>query len=308
VSALSGYLRPVAGVPDPTVVVLQVSDRTLGVGNSRGLEAVGPFETVELYGGQVDCVVRFQVWGVDPAAADAATTQLQGRLLAARADLFHAGFLTFEGVAGTLPLTDRDAWSRTADYHALVEYHLAPAPGAGSLITAIPVDAEQEVAGFPGAERFVVNGDTVRWDPGMAAALVVRGPRNVDQLAVAAFLPTPQPSGAVRILRTHDGATGTPTDYPSLPALLAAAADPHAPERHGRFSYPSVPDFVTALHVAGSLLLGDPEHPDGYLVGQLALDPPVRLTAATDRLEISLQTSPLDRPGVVYLRPARAAG
>ena len=109
VAALSGYLRPVAGMPDPTVVVLQVGDRTLGLGNSRGLEAIGPFDAAELFGGRIDCVVRFQVWGADVAAADTAMTELQGRLLGARASLFHAGFLTFDGVAGALPAGERDA-------------------------------------------------------------------------------------------------------------------------------------------------------------------------------------------------------
>lgn len=309
VAALSGYLRPVAGMPDPTVVVLQVGDRTLGLGNSRGLEAIGAFDAAELFGGRIDCVVRFQVWGTDVAAADTAMTELQGRLLGARASLFHAGFLTLDGVAGALPACERDAWSRTADYHALVEYHLAAAPSAGSLIAAIPVDAEQEVAGSLVSELATVTGDTVRWDPGSAPALVVRGRRSVEQLGVTAFLPVPQPSGAVRIQCTHDGATGMPTDYPTLPALLAAVADPVAPERNGRYSFPSLAAFVATFDVAGSLLLADPDHPDhtdDYVVGQLPLEPPIRLTAATDRLEISLQTSPLDNPGVVYLRPARA--
>src|SRR5262249_28029586 len=187
-----------------------------------------------LYGGQVDCVVRFQVWGADPAAADTEMTTLQGRLLGARADLFAVGFLQFDGVAGTLPVADRGAWSRTADYHALFEYHLAPTSSADSLIAAIPVDAEQEVDGSLVDERTTIADDMVRWDQGSAPALVLRGRRSVDDLAIAAFLPAPQPSGEVRLVRTNDDATTPPTDYLSLSAWLAAVNDPVTPERNGQ--------------------------------------------------------------------------
>ena len=311
VSTLSGYLTPVADLPAPTVVVLQVADRTLGLGNSRGLEVIGPFAAAELYGGQIDCVVRFQVWGASPDAADNEMTALQGHLLGARAALFDAGFLRFEGVAGTLPVADRGAWSRTADYHALVEYHLTPTSNADSLIAAVAVDAEQEIGGSLAGERTTVTGDTIRWDQNVAPALVVRGQRSVDGLALAAFLPAPQPSGGVRITRTTHGATSAPTDYPTLAAFLAAVGDPTAPERNGRFSFPSLAAFVAAFDNVGGLLLGDWDedgNPDGYVVGQLALDPPIPLPEAADEIQISLQSPPFDHTGVVYLRAARALG
>lgn len=41
--ALAEFLTPVADLPAPTVTVLQVSDRSLGIGKSRGLPAVGAF-------------------------------------------------------------------------------------------------------------------------------------------------------------------------------------------------------------------------------------------------------------------------
>jgi hypothetical protein len=311
VSTLTAYLSPVVGLPPPTVVVLQVSDRTLGLGNSRGLESVGAFAAVELFGGQVDCVVRFQVWGADPAGANTEMTALQGRLLGARAELFDAGFLQFDGVAGTLPVADRDAFSRTADYHALVEYHLAPTSTADSLVAAIPIEADQDLAGLLAGERTTVTDDLVRWDQNSTPALVLRGRRSVDALAVAAFLPSPQPSGEVRIVRTSDDATTAPTDYLTLAAFLQAASDPVTPERNGRYSFPSVAAFIVAFHLEGDLLLGDWDqdgNPDGYVVGQLALDPPIPLAAASDRVEISPQTAPLDHVGVVYLRAARALG
>lgn len=92
VSTLSGRLVPVAGLPTPNVAVLRVSDRTLGVGNSRGLEEAGPFSAVELHGGRIEGVVQFQVWGTDSVAANSEMTALQDLLLTARADLWGAGF------------------------------------------------------------------------------------------------------------------------------------------------------------------------------------------------------------------------
>ncbi len=311
VGALSGYLDPVTGLPDPSAVVLQVRGRALGLGNLRGLDAVGPFSAVELRGGQIDCVVRFQVWGADPAAADVRMTALQGGILGAGADLWGAGILQLDGVAGELAVADRGAWSRTADYHVLFEYHLAPTSDAESLIAAVPVAADQEVAGSLVEERTTVTGDSVRWDQAGAAPLVLRGRRSVEHLSIAAFLPAPTPTGGVRLLRTSDDATGTPTGYPTLAAFLAAVADPVSAQRHGVWSSVSLADFVAAFDAADDLLLGDWDGdgvPDEYQVGQLSLDPPIPLPSARDRLEISLETSPLDHMAVVYLRASRALG
>src|SRR5262245_20352884 len=206
--ALAEFLTPVDNLPVPTVSVLQVSDRTLGIGNSRGLQTVGAFSTVELYGGRIDCVVRFKVFGAGADGADTEMTALQGRLFGRRAELWDAGFLQLDGVAGTLPVADGDAWSRTADYQALVEYHLAPVSSADSLIVSIPIEADQQMDGSVVGETTTVTDDAVRWDQLTAPALVIRGRRAVERLAVAAFLPAPPPSGAVQLVRTYDGAAG----------------------------------------------------------------------------------------------------
>jgi hypothetical protein len=307
---LAGYLTPspANGIPPATVSVLQISDRTLGIGNSRGLQAVGPFSTVELYGGRIDCVVRFRVWAADSDGADTAMTALQGRLFSSRAELWNAGFLQFDGVAGTLAASDGAAWSRTADYHALVEYHLAPVSQAQSLIAAIPIRADHN--GSIG-ETTTVTDDMVRWDQESAPGLVVRGPAAIANLALAAFLPTPAPGNAVELLRTNDAATGAPRDFPSIVEFLVALNDPVTPERHARVVFASLADFLDVFEDSGEMELGDwnqDGNADHYTVGLLSFDAPISLPDAVDRLQVALPATPLDHVGVVYLRASGTLG
>jgi hypothetical protein len=255
-------------------------------------------------------VVRFQLWGSAPGAADAAMTGLQGRLLAASRDLWDVGVRALDGVAGTSAAEARGAWARTADYQVLFEYHLAPAADAGSLIAAIPVAADQEVAGSTVRETTTVTGDGVRWDQLSAPALVVRGACVVNRLAVASFLGagTP-PTGAVRVLRTNDDATGPPAAFATLPAFLQAMADPVAARRGGLLTFASLANFVAAAAPNDALLLGDWDGdnvPDDYRVGDIVMEPPLTLPTGRDRLEISVETAPLDHVAVVYLRATRA--
>lgn len=314
IDAFGPYLSPVANLPDPTVVVLQVGDRTLGVGNVRGLDTAGTWPVVELRGGQLAAVVRFQVWGAAPAAVDTAMTELQGRLLAAGPDLWDVGVLAIDGIAGTLAAQEREAWARTADYQVLFEYHLAPVSAAESLIAAVPIAADQEVLGSTVRETTTVTGDAVRWDEQDAPALSLRGARTVDRLVVAAYLPaaTPAPTGRVRVLRTADGATGPPTEFAAVAEFLAAMADPAAARAGGVLSFGSVADFVAAFAAAADgLLLGDWDADgalDDHRLGVLTLDPPLVLPASTDRMEISLETTPFDHVAVVHLRANQSLG
>jgi hypothetical protein len=313
VAGLAGYLDPPgAGLPAPSVAVVQVSDRTVGLGHLRGTDRAGPFAAIELRGGRIDAVVRFRVFGADPGATDDAMLALQGRLLGARDDLWDAGFLTMQGTAGSLAAQEQGAWARTADYTVLFEYELAPTAGAESLIATIPIRADQEVAGSLAGETTTVTDAITRWDDIDAPVLVLRGMQTVDAFASAAYVPGVAPTGAVRLRRTHDGASGAPNSYPTLAAFLAAVSDPTAPERHGEVEFATVSDFLAAFDPStNSLLLGDWDvdgSPDEYGVGVLALDPPVRLRTARDRLELSLETSPLDAVAVVYVRAASTIG
>jgi hypothetical protein len=66
--------------------------------------------------------------------------------------------------------------------------------------------------------------------------------------------------------------------------------------------------MVACVPAGDPFPLGDWDNyniPDAYQSLELTLDPPVRLAAATDRLEISPGVSPLNQVGVVYLRALR---
>lgn len=311
-SALQIFLPPAQdGLPAPGVIIVNISDRNLGMGNFRGLETRGIFPAVELKGGHAEALVRFQLFSATPEEVNSLTLTLQGLLMAARADLWDAGFLEMSGVAGTLATqqVSDGPWTRTADYQLLFEYHLAPTAGAESLIARIPIAADQEVFNSLARETTVVSDEMVRWDQLSAAVLTVRGTTRIASLSTLVYFEAALAGGAVTLLRTHDGASGAPTSYPTLGDFLNAVASTTTPERHGSFSFASLSDFLLACSAAGDPFpLGDWDSnsiPDVYQSLELALDPPLSLPGATDRLEISPGVSPLDQVGVVYLRARR---
>jgi hypothetical protein len=308
VDGLATFLEPVTGLPDPAVVVLQLAPRSLGIGGLRGLGREGGFAVKELRGGHVEATVRFQVWGDRMDSANAAMLGLQGRIFAAQSSLYAAGFLEVAGTAGALADQQGEAWARTGDYRVLFEYHLAPAPDAGSLIARIPIHAEQVGDAGLVTETTTIGDDLVRWDEQDAPALVLRGARAVDSVAALSFVPGPAPTGSVRVLRTNEHAAGPPRDFATLPEFLAALDDPLAPETHGQLNLASLGDFLTAFTPVGDTVpLGDWDGVggvDAYEAGRLDLTPAVQLPTAQDRLEISLELSPFDQVAVVYLRAA----
>lgn len=312
-ATLNVYIDPTTPpLPPSGIIILNITDKSLGLGNFRGLDLRGIFPAVELKGGHADALVRFQLWGATPDEVNAATLALQGRLLAARADLWDAGFLEMSGVGGTLAeqqVTD-GPWTRSLDYHILFEYHLAPTAGAESLIARIPVNADQEVFNSLPREVSVVTDDMARWDQLSAPTLVVRGATRVARLAILAYFQSALAGGPVTLLRTFDGASGPPAVFAGLGDFLSGLADPAAPSRHGQFAFASMADLMTACTLAGDPFpLGDWDSnllPDIYQSMELVLDPPIQLPGATDRLEILPGTAPLDQTGVVYLRALRS--
>ena len=312
VDALGSFLEPVTGVPEPGVVVVNLTAKPLALGGLRGLERIGPFDAMELRGGHIDAVVRFQIWGEEFEAANEQMLALQGRLLAATDDLYDAGFLEMEGVAGTLAVEEGGAWNRTADYRILFEYHLAPASGADSLIARIPIRADQEHEGSLSGETTTVTDDLVRWDQLQAPPLVIRGGRRggaaVERLAAASFLLPDRPAGAVRLVRTSDEATDPPSVHPDLATFLAAVADLASPAHNAELTFASIDDFLAAFTPSATPFpLGDWDEDavtDLYQVAELELSPPVPLATARDRFEISLETTPFDQVAVVYLGAA----
>jgi len=306
-AAVLGSVLPQGGPLEPTVTLLQLTDRPMSLGELRGVEQYGPFGSTELHGGRVEAVVRFDVPGDSANAANGNMLTLQGKMLGSKASLWAAGVLEVESVAGAPSIHDNGSWTRSADYRVLFEYRLAPAVEAESLIARIPIRVDQGV-GAGVVDETVITDDLIRWDDVDAPTLVLRGVRSVAELQVAFFLAGASPSGSVTLRRTHDDATGAPTVFPTLAEFLAAVNVPGAPPPapHAQFAFPTFAEFIGAFTPAGtSFVLGDRDGngmPDSYQGMRMALAPSIRLPSARDRLEVSADVSPLDQVAVIYLR------
>ncbi len=300
---------PVGDLPLPGVIIISLNDAPVGLGNFIGEEGTGLLGRRVVKGGRLDAVVRFVLWGSSLPQVNAAILTLQAKLLSALQSLWANGFLRFNSLTSSNPSFDTSlsSWTRTADYGVLYEYHYYPADDAQSLISRIPIHADQERLSSPDRESAVVSDEMVRWDDQSAPTLAARGPLSSTRLAALAFA-TAMPTGAVTLTRTFDGAAGAPVDHPTLAAFLSALADPLAPQRHARVTFPTLTDFLSLFTPVGDpLQLGDwdlDSTPDDYQNFELALDPPVTLPGVFDRLEVTYRdgTEPLDQVAVFYLR------
>ncbi len=310
---LDDYLPPPAPpLPEPSVSVVSMNERAVGLGNRRGSETRGSFAVVALKGIRLDSLVRFQLWAAGPAQAETAMTTLNAQLMADRDALWGAGFLRV--ALEVTPPADYtpapvDAWRKQADYRILYEFHYQDTDGAESLIARIPIHSDPEVRDSLQRETTVASDEMIRWDNEAAPPLVARGRFSVGGLSVLAFVPGMAPSGTVTLTRTFDGAVGPPTTYPALADFLTAVAGPDAPERHGQVTFASLGDFLATFNAAGDpVTLGDWDAdgvPDGYQARALALEPAIRLPGVADRLEVTYQASAFDQVAVVYLRTTR---
>ncbi len=307
---LSGFLPPpVSGLPLPSIIVVSLNDAPVGVGNFIGEQTVGLLGRAVIKGGRLDAVLRFMLWGSGLPEVNATVLALQSNLLSAIQSLWNLGFLRFTALTSSAPVFDTtlNAWGRTADYSALYEYQYFPSDDAQSLISRIPVNADQEELDSPERETFTVVDEMARWDNETAPVLAVRGPMTSGRLAALAFAAA-MPTGAVALTRTFDGAAGAPVDHPTLASFLAALADPISPQRHARVTFPTFTDFLSQFSSVGDpVQLGDwdlDDTPDDYQGFELALDPPVTLPGVIDRLEVAYGdgTEPLDQVAVLYLR------
>jgi len=310
---LDDYLPPPAPpLPEPSVSVVSMNERAVGLGNRRGTETRGSFAVVALKGIRLDSLVRFQLWAAGPAQAETAMTDLNSRLMADRDAMWGAGFLRL--MLEVTPPADYvpapvDAWRKQADYRVLYEYHYQDTDGAESLIARIPIHSDPEVRDSLQRETTVVTDEMIRWDNEAAPPLVARGRFDVGGLSVLTFIPSTAPSGTVTLTRTFDGAVGSPTVYLTLATFLAAVAGPDAPERHGQVTFASLGDFLAAFSAAGDpVMLGDWDLdgvPDSYQPRALALEPAIQLPGIADRLAVTYQATAFDQVAVVYLRATR---
>ena len=311
-AALNRYLpAPAPPLPTPSVSLVSIADRAVGLGQHVGTDRRGSLGLVEVKGGFLDTVVRFQLWASGPDVVELAGNDLFQRIMADRANLWNEGFLRIE-MATTSPaefMAGVNAWRIIADYRLLYEYRYQDTDGAESLIARIPIHADPEERNSLQRETSVVTDEMTRWDEQDAPGLIVHGPFAIGRLSALSFFASAAPNGAVMLTRTFEGATGTLIIHPTLAAFLAAVGGPNPIDRHAQIVFPTLSDFLAALDpVQDTLTLGD-WNVDGtldeYTARSLALTPTIRLTDNRDRFEITYQNAALNQVGVVYVRATR---
>lgn len=308
--ALKPYLPASGGaLPDHTVSVTSLSERSAGLGNLRGAEVRGAFPAVDLKGIRVDAVTRFQLWAKAPAAADGVISTLTARLAGDADTLWGNGFLKLALESAPPPelVQPLDAWRKHADYRVLFEYRYSDTGGADSLIAKIPIEIDSVFD-----EKTIVTDELARWDDVEAPALVVRGPMTVGALSVLLFVAGAAPTGKVTLTRTFDDAVGLPATHTALANFLADAAGPAPAQRNASLVYATFNDFRSALTGGVDIpftpfSMGDHNTiPDVYTPLQMALGAGIVLSQPSDRFEVTYDSSALDTTAVMYVRATRA--
>lgn len=217
--ALRDFLpSPASALPEPSVSVVSVEERGVGVGNRLSNEMRNSFSTTVLKGGRLDAVVRFQLWASTPDAVDQLIDTLHGELLAAKdalrliiqEDEPQVG--SFLNIAlGETSLADffqnlapgLSGWRKTANYKVLYEFRYPDTEGAESLIHRIPIAVNSH------GESTVVTDEIIRWDGESAPALAVSGTSQdlfqVGALTILAFLPEGWDGDQVIVSATVNG-------------------------------------------------------------------------------------------------------
>lgn len=275
---------PAQPLPDPSVSLVSVAEKSVGVGNRLGIDVQGPLSISVLKGVRLDAVVRFQFWGDDPVAVDASITNMHGLLLAAKEQLKKQGFLNLEAVDTLLAQHSLpDAWRKTATYRMLFEFIYQDTDDSGGLIARIPININSSFN-----ETTVVTDEMVRWDADAAPALEVRGSASrgsfsVGELAILAFLP---------VGFNGDGVTVTAFDEGVQRQRFFASV------RDFRDAFTLAPDPIELggqLYLAGRMAFPNADFPD-----------PIVLSRVEDFFQIAYASPPLnDINAGVYLRVLR---
>ena len=304
---LSHYLpHHIAGLPDPTVIMTNLRERSAGLGRHVGTDKLGDFDVVTLKGIRLEGVARFQLWAALPGDIDAAIAVLNAAILTARDALRVQGFLKVT-MKDSKPAEHLDTvgWRRSADYRILYEFPYSDSDDSASLLARIPIGIDSVFH-----EKTVVSDHMARWDNEAAPGLVSRGPLGITALSALGFIPGASPTGGVTLLRTFDDATGAPTPHATIASFLQAVAGPVPAERHASITFASLHDFLTALSAqTGVITLGDwdVDHiPDPYEPRSLTIDPAIRLPGVADRFEITYGAASFDHVAVLYLRLGRS--
>jgi hypothetical protein len=297
---------PPAG-PAPAVSVANLTQRSVGIGGLVGLDVRDGWQVGELKAIRLDALVRYDVWGDDPATAAQAATDINARLLGARDTLRTNGVLKLDlaSVDAADFAASLSAWRVGAQYRVLYEFPYKDTGGAESLISRIPIGVEPEDPTDGLGETTVVTDDLVRWDKLLTPPLVVRGPASVGALLVLAT--GSAPAGTVTVTRTSGDATALPATFTSFDTFLDNTAGPHPQLEEAVIAFTTVDEFLVAIGSAGSPVeLGDGDkNVHVYRPRSLPVVPRLELPAARDRLEIAYSGEQLDSSTVIYLRATR---
>lgn len=283
------------GLPAPNVSIASVTERSLGLNNRRGEDARAGFGVVELKGGRLDVVARFELWAAQPADVEKAIQDLIVRLLADRTNLWSLGFLriSLDGVATSENVTTIPAWRQTADVRVLYEFHFEDSDESQGLIARIPIDIRGTYN-----ETTTVTDEMSRWDNQAARNLDIRGPVTVSALSMLLFVAAAAPGGKVTLSRTFDSAPGPPVQFPTLAAFLAAISGSN-PQRNAQLVFASWANFMAIFQPNGTpVILGT----NSYSPFQAVLSPAISLAGTEDLFEIAYGKPALEVNAVAYLR------
>lgn len=273
---------PSSNLPKSSVSIVSMTKRPASIGNRLGVADLGSFSTVEIKGGRLDAVVRFNLWGDGPEDVDREMVKLQGKILVARDCLRADGFLIVALMDSSSPeqATSADAWRRYADYRVLYEFNYPDADGALSLISQIPISVDGHIT--------IVSDGMVRWDNQSALPLLAQGLSgrlpHIGSVSMIAFLPVEWDGLEVTISATIKGS-----------------------KHECKFAH--LRDFCNAFDLErenGNLktaVFGE----KNYLIGHLAFPNsnfpnPIIFQGNDDNFRISYAASSLDSSAVVYFR------
>ena len=312
-SHLGPFVPPsVGGLPSNSVHLTAANGRPLALGGRRGTEYRLGFPVSALKGAHLDAGVRFMVWAAAPGDVDTLLEGVHSSLLAASDGLRASGFLKFDADGSSLAerVETESAWRKSADFKVLYEYRFQDSDDAESFLVRIPVRSDLEEEGSPDGTTETVVDQMRRWDDEGAASLVVRGGLpgggRVTGMTSFDFRPGGFAGDAVVVERLIANSPTAPTVFGTFDDFIDAVTAPQQPERHGRFTFAALADFLAALDPPGDpFFLGDWNEDavlDQFVPRRRMFDRPVVLPTARDLFSLRYLAAALPSPGIIYLR------
>jgi hypothetical protein len=302
-TTLGAYLPSTpASVPPPSVAVVRLQEKQIGLGQWHALDERHHFPVVHK-GVRLAGAVRFQVWASAPEVLEAQVRGLTEAVMGDRDALESAGFVevNLTDVSTTEHLAALPSWRQTAQFGVLYEFREETSDLAGGLIARVPIELRDEWG------PLLVTGDVTVWDGDGTPPLVLSGRRTVDSLDALAFLPGGAPAGAVTVTRTFTGAPGAPTAFDSLGDFLDGVSGAEPATTHAVVSFATIAAFLAALGPPGDpvILVDEAGAPRELPVWGRAFDVPIELRSPSDRLHVAFETPQVAAGQVLYLRASR---